>query len=205
MISRRILMLASLAGVLPKESNALAAPSTPVASGTPQPVPWNTLLEQSDLPDGMDIIQDGQRTLEDIVANFPDPAEAKRRFRAWGWEGNVVRAFHQPSSAKLNTGDIDGVYLSAHAFGSADTAEKAAAYIAGVHALGLAVEPVADDRFAVPAIAILAQQPYGQEITWYARVGRFVLRLSASAPKGDPQPQAQPLMATWLERNGAAG
>lgn len=202
MLSRRNLALTSFAVAITGGPRILATPATPAS---PEPAIDIAMLELADLPAGMEMIEDGERSMEDIVANFPHPDEATRRFRAWHWESNVVRAFHQGRTPSPKPGDIDGVYLSAHAFGSAGDAEMAATYIADVHALGLAVKSETDNQFAVPAIALYAVQSYGQEITWYAQVGRFVLRLSASAPQGDPRAQAQPLMAAWLERNGGLG
>jgi hypothetical protein len=181
-----------------------AAAQTPAAS-TPGATPTAivhlaTLLPTGDeVPAGLEMTQDGERTLDDVLSGFPD--EAAERFAAWGWRGNVVRAFHTPAGADVSPGAVDGVYVSIHAFATPDDAGDALAYIVDTHKRqDPAVVEQGHLGLGDESRVLWGEQPYGSEVTLYVRAGSVVIRLSANAPDGDPSEVAWGLIDVILSR-----
>ncbi|CAN5685982.1 hypothetical protein BH23CHL3_BH23CHL3_05260 [soil metagenome] len=82
---------------------ALQTPSEDSASPGASPTPATgiavILPSEEQVPNGMVIIEDGERTLSDVTNGFTDPDETSDMFEEWGWERNVIRAFHTPNDA----------------------------------------------------------------------------------------------------------
>src|SRR5918995_3074562 len=110
--------------------------ATPLLSASPSPVPEIALVlpTEEQVPPGLVIIEDGARSLEDVTSGFSDPAATTERFTAWGWQRNLIRAFHTPEGAALDPTAIDGIYVSVHEFGTPPAAAEALDYALAVHA-----------------------------------------------------------------------
>jgi hypothetical protein len=185
--------------------HAVAAESlvaaTPPADATPDALSPATaiLLTQEQVPAGLVMTDDRERSLDEVTAGFPLPAAARAQFKEWGWKGNHVRAFHTPQGAKADPAHIDGIYISVHEFGSADGAAKALDYSVTKHASGAKLEEIRVAPMGDRSVALSGTMPYGKEVTIYVQRSSLLIRLSASSPKGDPTAQAVALMQTMLQ------
>ncbi len=79
------------------------------------------LPHERDVPAGLAMVSDRQRSLSQVAGNYIDPAETEHRFKRWEWDGNVTRTFEGDGGA---TG-ITYVYVSIHRFGSSSGASRA--------------------------------------------------------------------------------
>lgn len=157
------------------------------------------LLAEDQVPNGLVIIDDRERSLDEITANFSDPAAARERFLTWGWKRNSIRAFNVPKGTSLDPGLIDGIYISVHEFGSSRAAAEALAYSFDVQAAATELSEIPIDPLGDSTRALYGSVAYGNEITIYVQQDNLLIRLSASSPQGDPREQALDLVRTMLE------
>ena len=176
------------------------------ASAAPQATPETVsvasayLLTEDEVPDGLVMIQDGERTLADVVSGFADPDATAARFRTWGWQGNAVRAFHTSAGEERAPEAIDGIYMSVHVFGSSESAAEALDYSADAHRNGGALDELPDPGLGDRSRTLYGSLPYGNEVTYYVQQGNVLVRLSAASPEGDPRDEAAALMSLVLDR-----
>jgi len=186
----------------------LAAPSLAQEASTPVTASpaagLDVVLPTVDqVPNGLVIISDGERTLADVASGFSDPAATIEQFVAWGWQGNVIRAFHVADETASDPAAIDGIYISVHEFGSPRFAAEALDYALAAHAAGTTLEETGVDGLGDYARALYGPMPYGNEITLYVQQGNSLIRLSASSPEGNPTVEATGLMRTMLNAHPA--
>lgn len=176
--------------------------ATPPLSASPSPVPEIALVlpTEEQVPPGLVMIEDGARSLEDVTSGFSDPAAAAERFTAWGWQRNLIRAFHTPEGAASDPTAIDGIYVSVHEFGTPPSAAEALDYSLAVHAETATLDEVDAPPLGDYARALYGPLPYGNEITLYVQQGNVLIRISASSPEGDPRAEAIALVRTMLEQ-----
>ncbi len=179
--------------------------ASPTVSASPSPAAGiaSLLPTEAQVPTGLVVIEDGERSLDDVAAGFSDPEDATERFVAWGWQRNVIRAFHVPEGASADPNEIDGIYISVHEFGSADGAAEALDYALDAHAAATDLEEISVDRLGDSSRALYGKMPYGNEITLYVQRGNLLIRLSASSPEGDPRTDTIALMQTVLNSQPA--
>lgn len=175
---------------------AVASPSPDATSGFVFP-------EVGQVPDGLVVISDGERTLDDVASGFSDPVATIELFVAWGWRGNDIRAFHVADDISAEPTAIDGVYISVHEFGSPQFAAEALDYSLEEHLNDPALDEVARPGFGDHARTLFGEMAYGNEITFYVQRGSLVIRLSASSPEGDPTVEATQLMEALLNAQPA--
>ena len=157
------------------------------------------LPTEEQVPDGLVTIDDGERTLDDVASGFSDPEATIEQFVAWGWQGNVIRAFHLPEDALSDPNEIDGIYISVHEFGSPAAAAAALDYSLDVHATETDLLEIAVATLGDYSRALYGEMPYGNEITLYVQRGDLLIRLSASSPEGDPTAGATALIQMMLD------
>lgn len=200
-------ILSSLFAIVMSLAFISASAQTPEA-GTPPPAasPEATtgiaslLPDEEDVPDGLVIFQDGERTLADVTSGFSDPEATAAQFEEWGWQGNVVRAFTVEEGTAADPDGVDGIYVSIHEFGSPEAATEALEFSAEQH---LEQDPVLTEQDA-PSLggtsrALFGEQPYGNEITLYVQQDNVLIRLSANSPEGNPEDVARNLVENVLE------
>lgn len=199
--TRRVAVLLILVSGM--TGHAAAAPpsgATPPVTAAASPVPKIalTLPTTKQVPAGLEIIDDSDHSLDDITANFRDPAAARKQFLAWGWQRNHVRAFHaSPGHIRANS-KIDGVYISVHVFGSPDNAVAALDSLFGVLAADPRLKEIPVDPLGGYSRALYGTLNYGNEITIYVQQDNLLIRLSASSPTGDPRAQAHDILWAML-------
>lgn len=171
------------------------APASPIpATGIAQILPT-----EDQVPIGLEIIDDGERTLQDVTSGFSDPEEATEMFEEWGWQRNVIRAFHTPAGAETGPNEIDGIYISIHELGSPDAAAEALDYSADIHQASGELVEQGHEGLGDSSRVLFGEETYGNEITIYAQQGNVLIRLSANSPEGDPTEEAFDLMSLMLE------
>ncbi len=161
------------------------------------------LLTMEQVPEGMVIISDGDRMLDDVASGFGDPVGTIEQFVTWGWEGNAIRAFHIADGEDAPPETVDGIYISVHQFGSPTVAAEALEYSVEEHLLDPVIEEVTSPAFGERSRALMGEMAYGTEITFYVQAGPYLIRLSASSPEGDPTVEATGLMQSMLNAQPA--
>ncbi|MBA2247085.1 MAG: hypothetical protein H0W23_03070 [Chloroflexia bacterium] len=182
-------------------ASPLASPSaSPQASPQASPVAGGALPlpTEAQVPPDLAMTEDRARTLDEVTANFADPAAARQQFVEWGWQRNLIRAFHTPEDAPVAPELIDGIYVSVHEFGTPEFAAEALDYSFGVQAADGSLAEIPIDPLGETSRALYGTLSYGNEVTIYVQQGNLLIRLSASAPEGDPRAQAIDLMETML-------
>lgn len=197
-----LFVLVIVAAVPPQSTVSLAqGDATPPATASASPVSTIdfALLTESQVPNGLAIIDDRERSLDEVTANFSDPAAAREQFEEWGWRRNVIRAFHVPAGTSLGPGEIDGIYIRIHEFGTPQSAADALTYSFDVQAAGTGLEEIPIDPLGASSSVLYGTLAYGNEITIYVQHSALLIRLSASSPEGDPRAETTVLMRTMLE------
>ncbi|MDQ3525336.1 MAG: hypothetical protein M3451_09815 [Chloroflexota bacterium] len=141
------------------------------------------------------------RSLAEVAANYTDPAEITAIFSGWGWQGNVTRAFAMPDGVYPEQTQINGVYVSIHAFGSPQAA-AALDYsmmdqAASTGAYEVSVTPLGDY-----SRALLGEMSFDNEITLLVQRSNLLIRLSTAQLEGDASGVAVGIMQGILGRMG---
>ena len=143
----------------------------------------DVLPEERDVPAGLELVSDRQRSLGQVAANYIDPAETEQRFERWEWEGNVTRTFEGDGGA---TG-ITYVYVSIHRFGSSSGAARALEYsvddqMASTEAEEISIAPIGDQ-----ARALAINSSASDELTLYVQDGGVLVRVTVTSIGNDPE------------------
>lgn len=175
---------------------------TPLPNASPTPATGIALLlpTEDQVPNGLVIIEDGERTLSDVTDGFTDSDEATEMFQEWGWERNVIRAFHTPEDVPADPEEVDGIYISVHEFESPDASAEALDYSVEVHLGDTNLAEQDHDELGEVSRMLYGDQSYGNEVTFYVQQGNALIRLSASSPEGDPAEEAIALMEWMIEQ-----
>lgn len=162
----------------------------------------NLLPDEGDVPAGLVVTAEMRRTLPEVAANYDDPAEAERRFAAWGWDGNVVREFAPPDGERLPQDATASVFVSVHGFGDATSAAEALDYsVANQAATTEGVEArvgLVGDRTR----ALVERGAGGTAATVYAQRGAVLVRVTGASPEGDPMADALAVARAVVEQAG---
>ncbi len=194
-------LVASFGGPTHVSAIQTSSEGTPaVASPTPAAGIAMILPTEDQVPNGLVIIDEGERTLRDVTQGFTDPDEATSMLVEWGWERNVIRAFHTPDDAESDPEEIDGIYISVHEFESSDAAAEALDYSVDIHLADTNLAERDQDELGETSRVLFGEQPYGDEITLYVQEDDVLIRLSASSPEGDPTEEAIALMEWMIEQ-----
>ena len=177
----------------PATTSGSPAEQRPASGGATLPRPalaLTTLLPATlALPRGQPFRLDeaGARTLDDLAAGFPDPAEAARLLRDWGWQENAYRDFASDNPPRDAAGWAE---LSLHRFATVDAAAEALPYFVQGRMAGTALRPIDLGLFGDQSAALAGPAFNGAEVTIYARRGNTLIRATAIAPSGDPTDDA---------------
>jgi len=185
-------MAGYLGGFLGCEITLLAADTTgAVSTGDPAPVAdaglFRLLPSVDEIPPGVEVTEEIQRSLPEVAANYVDPAETTRRFEAWGWRGNAARRFGPAANVRLAATATSALYVSLHRFGDAASASAALDYSVEDQLRSRAgAREVTVGATGDRARALAADDPDGVEVTVYAQRGDLLVRVTAERPVGDP-------------------
>ncbi|MGI8483991.1 MAG: hypothetical protein ACR2OU_06985 [Thermomicrobiales bacterium] len=158
------------------------------------------LPSEADVPQELVLQGSQSRSLDEVAANYPDPAVTSQMFTAWGWSGNVTCSFGLPSGDAGDPNGINGIYVSIHAFGSPSNAAAALDYSLDAQAAGTPLQETASPQLGDYSRAIYGPLDYGNEITLLVERGNLFYRVSAASAQGDPTDVAVGIMQTMLAR-----
>lgn len=147
------------------------------------------LPPEADVPAGLELTEEGARSLDEIAVGFPDPAEASALLAAWGFHGNVYRNFAVPEGAATPAGTVY-LEISLHAFATAKDAAEALSYYAAGRSAALGHSELLVEKVGEQTEAVGGPLNAGVDVTVYARTESVLIRASALAMDGDPIPDA---------------
>ncbi len=178
-------------------------PVPPTATPTPTPVPPTstpvppppvaatypgTLLPTAlSLPGGQAfrVEEDGPTGLPSGASDLGDPATARARLLAWGWQGGWSRVFAADAPP---TGSAGRVEFQIDEFATADDAASALEAVDAGRRQRLGLSPLDLGLYADQAAAMAGPAYNGTEVTLLARRANLLLRVTGIAPAGDPTP-----------------
>lgn len=144
------------------------------------------LPAEEEVPDGLTLVEEGSRSLQEIADSFPDPADARRKLQQWGRDANVYRNFSGTGDSVTKNGTF-WLEVSLHRFSSTQNATSAADYFAAGRQAAMDIPGVPVERIAKPTIAIGGQTGDGFETTIYTVAGPVLVRVTAIAERdGNP-------------------
>jgi hypothetical protein len=144
------------------------------------------LPTEADVPAGLVITQDVERTLAEVAVNYSDPAETERRFINWGWKGNAARGFDGSGQAH----GITRVHVSLHRFGSADSTMQALDYSVADQAATTGATRTSVSSFGDRVRALVLRSAGGNEVTIYAQQGTVLIRVTVVSTDDDAKSTA---------------
>jgi hypothetical protein len=147
------------------------------------------LPTQSQVPEGMLLTNEAERSKADVVEQLGDTDEAAQHLDDWGWSGNAYRDFIADPDA-ANPGALSFLNVSVHRFADAESAANAMVFFSDQVIIGQGLEEV-----EAPAIGenarLLKGAPDGSPLTvLYVQQGPIMYRIGGSAATvdGDPTP-----------------
>jgi hypothetical protein len=175
-----------------EESSAPAAdatePAEPDRDISAQTRPLLELLPTQDqVPAGLILVDEAERSKEEVIAALGGTEEAAQLLDDWGWSGNAFRDFIADDTA-IAPGGTTFLNVSVHRFADAESAANAMIFFSDqvVFVQGLEeVEPPAVGESA----RLLRGAPDGVPLTvLYAQEGPIMYRIGGSteSPDGDP-------------------
>lgn len=196
-----MLLVVVLGTGLPQSAVATPGATPPVSvSATPVAkidLTWPTTKQ---VPAGLELRGDGDRSLTEVVSTFDDPVAARKQFIAWGWQRNHVRSFGAPAGYFRAQNKIDRVYISVHVFGNPMSASAALDSLFGVLLSDTRFKEVPLDPLGERSRVLYGKLAYGNEVTLYVQQGNLLIRLTASSPTGDPRLQAEDMLVAMLAK-----
>lgn len=169
-------------------TEAAGAPTAAPAAGVPQNADELRALlpDSSVLPAGFDTGTDSERDLAGVVDALGGSRTAEQSLQAWGWTGNVERAFNADPNV-VGPGVATQVIVSLHGFKDAPSAAAALPFYSDILAN---IGYVDAEPPALGESARLLQQPTedgGMNVALYVQSGGVLYRIGGYAPAGtDP-------------------
>jgi hypothetical protein len=150
------------------------------------------LPTQSQVPAGLILTNEAERSKAEVVEQLGDTAEAAQLLDDWGWSGNAYRDFNtDPNAADPST--LNFLNVSVHRFADAESAANAMVFFSDQVIFVQGLEEV-----EAPAIGesarLLKGAPDGLPLTvLYVQQGPIMYRIGGSAVAADGDPTADVL------------
>lgn len=169
-------------------------------AGSETAVDLETLLPSAEtIPDGLVLLNQRSRSLEELAENYPDPTETVSLFTSLGWSGNVVCSYGPPDGTSVDSNRVNGIYVSIHSFDSPESAKVALDHSLDGQMEGSPLSEVAAPVLGEYSRALYGRYDYGNEITLLVQRGTEFFRLSVSSLDIDPMDQAADIMTSMLD------
>ena len=140
----------------------------------------------ADVPMNLIHLDTHHRSLDEVAQNYTDAATTVDLFTSWGWVDNIACSYGMPDGVYPEPEQINGIYVSIHAFGSPDGARAALDFSLEQQAVGTPLREVASPGLGDYSRALYGTLDYGNEITFLVQKGNLLLRLSAASLAVDP-------------------
>jgi hypothetical protein len=163
-----------------------ATTSTPASTGQIA----DLLPTQNDVPNGLVIVAENQRTLDQVAQNYSDPSDTTKRFTHWGWKGNVTRTFGVPPGGSAPVGGTISIYVSIHKFGKGSYAQDALNYSFDNQVGSTGAAEVTAPNVGDGSRAMSVTTDSGNEATIYVRKGSALLRITVMSVNANPLNEA---------------
>jgi len=179
----------------------------PTAEGEGGPDEVADLLPtEADVPDGLTLIADEERTLDELSTLFSAaPVEVTASLEGWGWRANAYREFGidgEPDDPAATT----SLTVSVHQFGDEGGASQALAFFLtdATAVFGIDEVPVGPEAGAEPlgaeARALAGPANGANLVVLYVRTGAFVIRAGGTSSTGNPMADVEAMVRSILAR-----
>ena len=150
------------------------------------------LPTQAQVPEGMLLTNEAERSKADVVEQLGDTEEAAQHLDDWGWSGNAYRDFIADPDA-ANPGTLSFLNVSVHRFADAESAANAMVFFSDQVIIGQGLEEVEPPAIGENA-RLLKGAPDGSPLTvLYVQQGPIMYRIGGSAATVDGDPTADVL------------
>lgn len=180
-----------------EESPALAADATEPAerdrdiSAQTQPL-LDLLPTQDQVPAGLVLVDEAERSKEEVIAALGGTEEAAQLLDDWGWSGNAFRDFIADDTA-VPPGGTTFLNVSVHRFADAESAANAMVFFSDQVVFGQGLQEVEPPAIGESA-RLLKGAPDGVPLTvLYAQQGPIMYRIGGSTKSPDSDPTADVL------------
>jgi S1-C subfamily serine protease len=154
----------------------------------------------ADVPSGLAVFDDLQRTLDESSLVYSNPADMKQRYQGWGWRANALRTFGVPDGVAAAPESTTFVAVSLHDFGSAEGASQALDYALNDEMSAFGHQEVAAPVIGDRARMIAGRTETGNETLVYTQRGTVLIVVSASSLAGDASLDAITIAESVLRR-----
>jgi len=162
-----------------------SAPNSDISAQT-RPL-LDLLPTQSQVPEGLILTNEAERSKADVVEQLGDTAEAAQHLDDWGWSGNAYRDFIADPDA-ANPGTLSFLNVSVHRFADAESAANAMVFFSDQVILVQGLEEVEPPAIGDSA-RLLKGAPDGSPLTvLYVQDGPIMYRIGGSAATVDGDP-----------------
>jgi hypothetical protein len=175
------------------------AGTTDAVDGGPISLPA-ILPTLADVPSGLAVFDDLQRTLDESSLVYSNPADMKQRYQGWGWRANALRTFGVPDGVAAAPESTTFVAVSLHFFGSAVGASQALDYALNDEMSAFGHQEVAAPVVGDRARMIAGRTETGNEALVYTQRGTVLIVVSASSLAGDASLDAITIAESVLRR-----
>jgi hypothetical protein len=192
-----------------EESPALAVdatePAEPDRDISAQTLPLLELLPtQEQVPAGLILVDEAERSKEEVIAALGGTEEAAQLLDDWGWSGNAFRDFIADEDAPPESG-TSFLNVSVHRFADAESAANAMVFFSDQVIFGQGLEEVEPPAIGESA-RLLRGAPDGVPLAvLYAQQGPIMYRIGGSTDSPDGDPTADVLTVAGEIISGQAG
>src|SRR5687767_2200059 len=175
-----------------EESTASAGeatePAEPDRDISAQTLPLLELLPTQDqVPAGLVLVDEAERSKDEVIAALGGTEEAAQLLDDWGWSGNAFRDFIADDTA-VPPGGTTFLNVSVHRFADPESAANAMIFFSDQVVFGQGLEEVEPPAIGESA-RLLRGAPDGVPLSvLYAQQGPIMYRIGGSmeSPEGDP-------------------
>ena len=175
-----------------EESPAVAGdatePAEPDRDISAETMPLLELLPSQDqVPAGLALVDEAERSKEEVIAALGGTEEAAQLLDDWGWSGNAFRDFIADDTA-VAPGGTTFLNVSVHRFADPESAANAMIFFSDQVVFGQGLEEVEPPAIGESA-RLLRGAPDGVPLSvLYAQQGPIMYRVGGSteSPDGDP-------------------
>src|SRR5215210_2106678 len=179
------------------ESSSIAAdataPTEPDRDISPQTLPLLELLPSQDqVPAGLILVDEAERSKEEVIAALGGTEEAAQLLDDWGWSGNAFRDYIADEDAPPQSGTTF-LNVSVHRFGDPESAANALIVFSDKVIVDQGLQEVEPPAVGESA-RLLQGAPDGVPLSiLYAQQGPIMYRIGGSTNSPDSDPTADVL------------
>lgn len=191
----------------PAQTVDATSPPEPDRDISTQTLPLLELLPSQDqVPAGLILVDEAERSKEEVIAALGGTEEAAQLLDDWGWSGNAFRDFIADEDAPPQSGTTF-LNVSVHRFADPESAANAMVFFSDQVIFGQGLEEVEPPAIGESA-RLLRGAPDGVPLSvLYAQAGPIMYRIGGSTetPDGDPTADVLTVAGEIISGQGAGG